>query len=107
MNVSYEMTGADRILFLQKEAEAQKAEAELLAPTFDESTKASWFWAFLFGPLYFLAHGFWGRALILFVLNLFIIGFFVGPFLAYPAWRERALKKAEQMIAVDRMRRLS
>jgi hypothetical protein len=54
----------------------------------------SWFWALMFGPLYFAAHGFWGRALIVLVPGFFFIGIIVAPFLAYPAWRRRAKKKA-------------
>jgi hypothetical protein len=67
---------------------------------FDESTGASWFWALLFGPLYYIAHGFWKQAVLVFILNLFIIGFIVSPFLAYPAWRERAkaTAQAERMV---------
>jgi len=53
----------------------------------------------LFGPLWFAFHGFWGRAVLVFVLNLFVIGFIVAPFLAYPAWHERAREKAERAIA--------
>lgn len=95
----------DRVGRLQREAQASQAEAKLLASTFDESTGLSWLWAFLFGPLYFLVHGFYGRAAVVFVLNLFVIGFIVAPFLAYPAWRKRAEEKAGQMVMIDRMRR--
>ena len=94
---------SSRIERLKSEQVASKAEAELLADSFNESTSVSWLWAFLFGPLYFLAHGFWQRALIIFVLNFIIIGFFIAPFLAYPAWRKRAIEKAEKMILVDKM----
>ena len=51
------------------------------------------------GPLYFAAHGFWGRAVLVLALNFVLIGFIVAPFLAYPAWRERAREKAERAIA--------
>lgn len=68
---------------------------------FNQSTRASWFWAFLFGPLYFAAHGFWGRAAIVFMLNLIFIGIIVAPFLAYPAWRDRARKEAERTINLN------
>ncbi|WP_323771065.1 DUF2628 domain-containing protein [Antarctobacter sp.] len=95
----------DRVQRIQREAIANKAEAEILAETFDDSTGASWLWAFLFGPLYFAVHGFWGRAAIVLVLSFFIIGIFVAPFLAYPAWRERAKKKAENMLMLDSVRR--
>ncbi|WP_417273048.1 DUF2628 domain-containing protein [Celeribacter halophilus] len=70
------------------------AQAENMKRQYDKSTKASWFWAFLFGPIYYAVHGFWGRAVIVLLLNFIIIGFIVSPFLAYPAWRSRAEKKA-------------
>ena len=63
---------------------------------FDESTALSWFWALLFGPLYYIAHGFWKQAVLIFFLNLILIGILVSPFLAYPAWRERAKEKADK-----------
>lgn len=53
------------------------------------STKLTWLWSFLFGPIYFMWHRFWGYAFLLFVLNLLLVGFVVSPFLAYKAWRER------------------
>ncbi len=95
----------ERVERLRKEAVARGAEAEVLAETFDESTGLSWLWAFLFGPIYFAVHGFWGRALLVFALNFIIIGFIVAPFLAYPAWKERAQKKAEKLITLDSLRR--
>lgn len=95
----------DRIQRLRADAEISRIEADQLASTFDESTGASWFWAFLFGPIYFAVHGFWGRAIIVLALNFVIVGFIISPFLAYPAWRERAKKKAEQMLVIDSMRR--
>ena len=72
---------------------------------FDESTGASWFWALLFGPLYFAYHGFWGKAFVLFILNLFLIGFIVAPFMARPAWRERAKERAQQERMIQAMER--
>ncbi len=83
------LTRVDR---LRAESQETRLEAEVLAESFDESTGASWFWALLFGPLYFAVHGFWGRAVLLLALNLVVIGFFVAPFLAYPAWKDRAKK---------------
>jgi len=79
--------------------EQHQAKIETLAAQMNESTALSWFWAFLFGPLWFAFHGFWGRAVLVFVLNFFVIGFILAPFLAYPAWRERAREKAERAIA--------
>ncbi|WP_158514978.1 DUF2628 domain-containing protein [Nioella nitratireducens] len=98
------MSEVSRLDRLRGEAATQEAEVDLLAESFDESTGLSWLWAFLFGPLYFLAHGFWQRALLVLLLNFFIIGFFVAPFLAYPAWKARAKEKAEKMLLVDRVR---
>lgn len=99
-----DQTHLPRVERLKSEAQATRLEANELADTLNESTGVSWLWAFLFGPLYFAAHGFWSRALIIFVLNFFFIGFILAPFMAYPAWRERARKKAEQMITIDKMR---
>ena len=74
--------------------EDQAARFRRLASEFDESTPLSWLWAFLFGPLYFGYHGFMKRAILLIFLNLILIGFIIAPFLAYPAWRARALERA-------------
>lgn len=95
----------DRVERLKAENVATKLEAEVLADNFNESTGLSWLWAFLFGPIYFAVHGFWGRAVLILALNFIIIGFIVAPFLAYPAWRERAQKQAEKMLTLDKMRR--
>ncbi|MDK3075895.1 DUF2628 domain-containing protein, partial [Sedimentitalea sp. JM2-8] len=73
----------NRVERLKAEAAATKIEADVLAENFNESTGVSWLWAFLFGPIYFAVHGFWGRAVLVLVLNFFIIGFIVSPFLAY------------------------
>ena len=79
--------------------EQHQAKIETLAAQMNESTGLSWLWAFIFGPLWFAFHGFWGRAVLVFALNFVLIGFIVAPFLAYPAWRERAREKAERAIA--------
>jgi len=63
---------------------------------FDESTSLSWLWAVLFNSIYFAWHGFWGRAVLVSILNLMMIGFILAPFLCYPAWRERAKATAQQ-----------
>jgi Flp pilus assembly protein TadB len=90
---------------ISQSMEAKLAQADQLQKQYDDSTKASWFWAFLFGPIYFAVHGFWGRAAIIFVLNFLVIGIIVAPFMAYPAWRERAEKKAQQSIATAALMR--
>ena len=79
--------------------EQHQSKIETLAAQMNESTALSWFWALLFSALYFAFHGFWGRAVLVFALNFILIGFIVAPFLAYPAWRERAREKAERAIA--------
>ncbi|MDO5606187.1 MAG: DUF2628 domain-containing protein [Paracoccus sp. (in: a-proteobacteria)] len=90
---------------LRAEAQLDQIKSETLAHSFDDSTGLSWLWAFLFGPIYFAVHGFWGRAGIVLVLNFLIIGFLVAPFLAYPAWKSRAMKRAEQMLLLEKLRR--
>lgn len=67
-----------------------------LTEHYREDTGATPLWAFLFGPLYFAAHGFWGRAVVTFVLCLFIIGFFISPFIARKGWINRAEDKARE-----------
>jgi len=96
------ISAQDRRLRLRREAEVSRVEARALADSFDESTGLSWLWALLFGPFYYLVHGFYARALVVLVLYLMGIGVFVSPFLAYPAWRKRALARAEVMLRVDR-----
>ena len=78
------------------------AEIDEVALSVNESTGLSWLWAFLFGPIYFAVHGFWGRALLVFLLSFIIIGFLIAPFLAYPAWKGRARERAERLILIDR-----
>ena len=102
--VSTELAGRSSRLIA--EAAADKAEIAELAKSFNESTGLSWLWAFLFGPIYYAVHGFWGRAALVFVLNfVFFIGFVVSPFLAYPAWRAKAEAKAANLITIDKFRR--
>ena len=49
-------------------------------------------------------YGFWARAFVLFLLNIVFIGFVVGPFMAYPAWRKRAEEAARQHLLIDGIR---
>ena len=81
-----------------------KAEIEELSHSFYEGTALSWLWAFLFGPVYFLAHGFLRLAILIFILDLFIIGFFISPFVAGPAWRAKARTRARNFVLIDRAR---
>ena len=94
----------NRVDRLRAQAELNRTEAALLSDSFDDSTRLSWLWALLFGPIYFAVHGFWGRAVTVFFLNWIIIGFIVAPFLAYPAWRKRAQQQAEKMLTLDSLR---
>lgn len=87
------------------EANASKAEIELIAETYNESTGLSWLWAFLFGPLYYWVNGFVGLGFLIFFLNFIIIGFLISPFLVYPAWRKRAKARAEKLHAFSRAAR--
>lgn len=98
------LSAQDRRQRLRREARASRVEAAALADSFDESTGLSWFWALVFGPLYYLVHGFYARALVVLLLDLMVIGFVLSPFLAYPAWRKRALGRAEAMLRVERDR---
>jgi len=84
---------------------ADKAEIDLIADAHNDSTVLSWLWAFLFGPLYFWVHGFVGRGFVVLILNFFIIGFIIAPFLAYPAWNARAQLKAKKLSALNKVSR--
>ncbi len=75
------MTLIDTRMDLDTPDEAQSAEVDLVSDQLNESTNASWLWAFLFGPIHFVVHGFWGRAAIVYVLDAAIIGFLVPPFI--------------------------
>ncbi|MCB2095730.1 MAG: DUF2628 domain-containing protein [Rhodobacteraceae bacterium] len=86
---------------LKERVRVNQAKIDELADSFDESTGLTWLWAFLFGPIYFAVHGFWSRAALILVLNFIIIGFFVAPFIAYPAWKIRAKEKAERALLLD------
>jgi len=87
---------------LVQDAAADKAEIELIAETYDESTGLSWLWAFIFGPIYFWVNGFVARGFVVLLLNFVIIGFIVSPFLAYPAWKKRSLAKATKLHTVNK-----
>lgn len=90
---------------LKNDFALERADIDELAEGLDESTRWSWLWAFLFGAIYYARWGFWGRAIIVFALNIVIIGFIISPFLVYPAWRSRAKEKARKVLLVDRIRR--
>lgn len=69
-----------------------------LTEHYREDTGATPLWAFLFGPLYFAVFGFWGRAVVTFILCLFIVGFLVSPFIARKGWINRAEAKAREAL---------
>lgn len=60
---------------------------------FFEGSGWSFVWAFLFGPIYFLVHGFIRQAIICFLL--FPIYGIVALFLVRNAWWERAEQRAD------------
>jgi uncharacterized membrane protein len=57
---------------------------------FNQSTGLTWLWSLLFGWIWFMWHGFYGKAVLVLILQLTIIGYLIIPFIAYGAWRERA-----------------
>ena len=92
----------------------EKAELDLVEEAHNDSSGLSWLWAFLFGPIYYWVHGFVGIGFGLIGIAIFLallhpaISFltpFVSAFMAYPAWRKRARKKAEKLVAVSKMAR--
>ncbi|MEL7215896.1 MAG: hypothetical protein AAGJ96_08210 [Pseudomonadota bacterium] len=91
---------------LVAEAQADKAEVELLMATYNDSTGLTWLWALLFGPIYFWVHGFVALGFAQLALSIVTFGFGIlaAPFLAYYAWRQRARKKAENAVAVSKLR---
>lgn len=91
---------------LVAQAEGDMAEARQLAATFNESTGLSWLWALLFGPIYFWVHGFVGRGFALLGISILTLGLglLLAPFIVYPAWRKRAEKKANDMVAISKAR---
>ena len=65
-----------------------------------QSTWLTWFWALMFGPIYFAVHGFWLRAIVLLATNmtLFLLLNFLSlivtipltVWMAYDGWAKRA-----------------
>lgn len=94
---AYEPNISERVL-------AEKAQIEQMTEAYNESTGASWLWALLLGPIYYAYFGFWGRAVIIFLLNVILIGIIISPLIVYPAWKSRARMKAEQTVAIDKVR---
>lgn len=85
-----------------------------MSSTFNESTGATWLWAALFGPLYFLVHGMWVNIVLSLVATLALALVAVGAgdaalvivvlggavidiLLAYREWKRRAIRKATNM----------
>ena len=89
---------------LAEMARLQEAEIAAWAEEMDESTRLTWLWALLFGPLYFASHGFQRQAVLVLVLDLVLVGLVVAPFLAYLAWRRRGAERAEWLSLMMRSR---
>lgn len=53
-------------------------------------------WALLFGPFYYLAHGFWREFFLTLITVPFGIGLLIGPLLARGAWDRRAVDRADK-----------
>lgn len=99
--------GQDKAKNLVLEAQADKAETDELTKTFDESTGFTWLWSILFGPLYFWVHGFVARGFVLLGICIVTLGFgvLIAPFMAYPAWKNKARAKAENLTSISRAKR--
>lgn len=54
-------------------------------------------WALLFGPLYFLRHGFMREAFLVAILIPFFVGLLLSPFLVRSAWGRRAVDRADKV----------
>lgn len=89
---------------LAEMARLQEAQIAAWADEMDESTRLTWLWALLFGPLYFLAHGFRGQAALVLVLDLALVGLVAAPFLAHLAWRRRGQERAAWLSLMLRSR---
>lgn len=90
-----------RIAELFGQAQKRQRDTAALAAIMDQSTRVSWLWALIFGPAYFAVHGFRGRALLVLALGFVAVGLFLSPFLAYPAWREKALAEARRVARIE------
>ena len=64
------------------------------AAEMDGSTRLTWLWAALLGPIYFAAHGFHRQAVVVLLLDLLVVGVLLAPFVAHRAWRARARAEA-------------
>lgn len=89
---------------LAEMARLQEAEIAAWADEMNESTRLTWLWALLFGPLYFAAHGFRSQAVLVLLLDLMLVGLLAAPFLAYLAWRQRGAERAEWLSLMLRSR---
>lgn len=90
-----------RIAELFARAQQRQRDTATLAASIDQSTPLSWLWALIFGPAYFAVHGFRGRALLVLALGFVVVGLLLAPFLAYQAWRERAMIEARRLARHD------
>lgn len=53
-------------------------------------------WALLFGPLYYLTHGFFREFFLLLITVPFGVGILISPFLARGAWERKAIDRADK-----------
>ena len=53
-------------------------------------------WALFFGPLYYMAHGFWREFFLTLITVPFGVGVLIGPLLARGAWERRAVDRADK-----------
>lgn len=91
---------------LVAEAAADKVEIQALKATYNEATGFSWFWALLFGPIYFWVHGFLAMGFVILLIAFFTygVGLLSSPFFAYYCWSKRATEKAENAVALSKLR---
>jgi hypothetical protein len=54
-------------------------------------------WALIFGPLYYLTHGFFREFFLLLITVPFGIGILISPFLARSAWERKAQDRADKV----------
>lgn len=88
-------------------AKIDKQKVKALGRDLNESTRLSWLWALLFGPIYYAANGLWSQAVAITLAGFAAMVFFpplilfvwIGGALAvYSSWRERAEKEARKML---------
>ena len=91
---------------VNKRLALRERKIEQAAENFNESTGLSWLWAFLLGPIYFGANFgvWWFLGTLAAGIATFGLAVFAWPFLAYPAHRQLARKKAEKFVELEMLR---